>query len=45
LRLAAAGTLRRGRKFLGNAANFSACELFLATTSGEYRENRNDGED
>ena len=44
LSLAAAGILRRGNKFFGYSMDFSACELLLAATSGEYRENCNDNE-
>jgi hypothetical protein len=44
LSLAAAGILRRSNEFFGYSMNFSACELLLAATSGEYRENCNDGE-
>ena len=44
LRLVAADTLRRGNKFFGYSMYFSACELLFAATSGEYRENCNDGE-
>jgi hypothetical protein len=40
----AADTLRRGNKFFGYSMYFSACELLFAATSGEYRENCNDGE-
>jgi hypothetical protein len=44
LSLAAGGILRRGNKFFGYSMDFSACELLLAATSGEYRENCNDNE-
>jgi hypothetical protein len=44
LSLSAAGILRRGNKLLGYSVDFSACELLLAATSGEYRENCNDSE-